>query len=274
MRRYSTFYCFLSFFLALQFSYGQSFVPPKIYSVKTENGLDILCDNPNAVEVSVQIDFKSTNLAPKEQGQVFIVPANKKAELLNSFTKINNDKGYSFGIKSRSIFGNVTSIHDKNYTYQLPFSSQIPIKVSQGYNGKFSHSGVKALDFNLSIGFPVLAAREGIVVFIQDKFEVACPEPRCAKFNNYVTIQHTDGSFAEYGHITKGSAKVKVGDKVVLARQEIAKVGNTGYSSGPHLHFEVYTQDFSGKKYQDTYFSTSENKKTLIQEGSTYLPSF
>ncbi len=57
-------------------------------------------------------------------------------------------------------------------------------------------------------------------------------------YGNYIKIQHSDGKYTLYAHLHKGSLKVTKGSQV-LQGQVIAKVGNTGNSTGPHLHFEV-----------------------------------
>lgn len=63
----------------------------------------------------------------------------------------------------------------------------------------------------------------------------------CAKYNNYIVIFHSDGTFAEYRHIKMNGSMVKVGDRVEIG-QLIAESGNVGYSKRPHLHFAVYLQ--------------------------------
>lgn len=57
-------------------------------------------------------------------------------------------------------------------------------------------------------------------------------------YGNYVIIQHDDGNYTLYGHLAQNSIKVTAGD-VVDQGQVIAKLGNSGSSTGPHLHFEV-----------------------------------
>jgi murein DD-endopeptidase MepM/ murein hydrolase activator NlpD len=57
-------------------------------------------------------------------------------------------------------------------------------------------------------------------------------------YGYYVIIEHNDGVRTLYGHCLSGSIMVKAGDKVSTG-QAIARVGNTGYSFGAHLHFEV-----------------------------------
>lgn len=57
-------------------------------------------------------------------------------------------------------------------------------------------------------------------------------------YGNFVIIDHGKGISSCYAHMQDGSLKVSVGDKV-LQGQPIGKVGSTGYSTGPHLHFEI-----------------------------------
>jgi murein DD-endopeptidase MepM/ murein hydrolase activator NlpD len=86
------------------------------------------------------------------------------------------------------------------------------------------HDGI---DIDPPFGTPILAVGDGVVVF-------AGP---LSGYGVGIFIQHDNGDVSFYGH--ESSSMVKVGDKVT-AGQQIAKVGNEGYSTGPHLHFGVY----------------------------------
>lgn len=85
------------------------------------------------------------------------------------------------------------------------------------------HEGV---DFMADIGTPIVAAGGGLVVY-SDTY---------AGYGNMIEIDHGDGLISRYAHTSK--MLVKVGD-VVMKGQKIGEVGNTGRSTGPHLHFEV-----------------------------------
>ena len=78
-------------------------------------------------------------------------------------------------------------------------------------------------------GTPVIASKSGRVEVVQRS---------SSGYGNMVLINHGDGYKTRYAHMIKGSIKVSVGD-YVEAGQTIGKVGSTGNSSGPHLHFEV-----------------------------------
>ena len=64
------------------------------------------------------------------------------------------------------------------------------------------------------------------------------PDPSLAGAANYIRVLHDDGSMALYGHLREAGVFVRAGDRVTLC-QVIGESGNTGFSSGPHLHFVV-----------------------------------
>lgn len=93
-----------------------------------------------------------------------------------------------------------------------------------------THYGV---DIANRIGTPIVAVADGTVV----------ESGPASGFGLWVRIQHADGSVSVYGHVDTFS--VHEGQKV-KAGEQIARMGNRGYSTGPHLHFEIW--DATGKK--------------------------
>ena len=67
---------------------------------------------------------------------------------------------------------------------------------------------------------------------------------------NYVAIKHEDGHITEYKHLLVGSVKVKKGDKVAKG-QALGYMGTSGYSTGEHLHFEIYKIVDGEKVFED-----------------------
>jgi murein DD-endopeptidase MepM/ murein hydrolase activator NlpD len=95
-------------------------------------------------------------------------------------------------------------------------------------NGKLAmHEG---LDFTSEMGSPVMATAPGKVVFAGWKGD----------YGKMVEIDHGLGIHTRYGHLK--SIAVKVGDEVTY-RQQIGALGNTGRSTGPHVHYEVRVDD-------------------------------
>ncbi|MFI9378987.1 M23 family metallopeptidase [Streptomyces parvulus] len=92
------------------------------------------------------------------------------------------------------------------------------------------HSGQ---DFAVPIGTNVVAAHGGTVVKAGGNGAGDGPA-----YGNAIVVKHGNGTYSQYAHLSK--VNVKIG-QVVKTGQSIAKSGNTGNSSGPHLHFEIRT---------------------------------
>jgi murein DD-endopeptidase MepM/ murein hydrolase activator NlpD len=91
----------------------------------------------------------------------------------------------------------------------------------------------------MPVGTPVLAARDGVVMTVDnDFFGAGLDMARYGDRANNIRIVHSDGTMAVYAHLELESAHVQVGDRV-RAGQLLALSGDTGYTSGPHLHFCV-----------------------------------
>ncbi|KWX65571.1 M23 family metallopeptidase [Mycobacterium sp. NAZ190054] len=93
-----------------------------------------------------------------------------------------------------------------------------------GYRWGVLHAGI---DIANAIGTPVVAAADGVVIAAGSE----------GGYGNVVKLRHADGTVTLYGH--NSSLLVGVGERV-MAGDQIAKMGNTGNSTGPHLHFEVH----------------------------------
>jgi murein DD-endopeptidase MepM/ murein hydrolase activator NlpD len=111
--------------------------------------------------------------------------------------------------------------------------------VSQAAPDHFTHSDPSsryAIDFEMPEGSAVHAAREGLVINVAHRFYRLTPASQDEA--NFVQILHEDGTNAIYAHLQMDSIRVRPGQRV--ARGEyIANSGNTGFTSGPHLHFAV-----------------------------------
>ena len=137
--------------------------------------------------------------------------------------------------------------HDDDYLYRLPYADGTSYRVLQGFGSRFSHRGIEqyAIDFKMSVGTPVHAARGGIVARVIESNNKGCWEDGCGRYANFIVVMHEDGTTGEYYHLQQNGALVDVGDTVV-AGQKIGLSGNTGHTALPHLHFAVYRATRSG----------------------------
>ncbi|WP_240098156.1 M23 family metallopeptidase [Thermomonas flagellata] len=129
----------------------------------------------------------------------------------------------------------------RDVLYQRPVAGGPP-RIDQGEDGPYSHADAEnrhAVDFAVPVGTPVLAARAGVVMQVEARHRGGGLDPvRDRARANFVRILHDDGSMALYAHLAPGGVRVRPG-QAVAAGEPIAWSGNTGYSTGPHLHFAV-----------------------------------
>ena len=110
----------------------------------------------------------------------------------------------------------------------------------QGNGGKFSHFGQDkyAIDWSMTEGTPVHAARAGKVVLTRDEFSVGKSDPTFKSKANLVFIRHSDGTLGSIS-ISRREAQGPCWRRSAEGHL-LALSGNTGYSSQPHLHFMVF----------------------------------
>ncbi|MEO6190041.1 MAG: M23 family metallopeptidase, partial [Saprospiraceae bacterium] len=88
----------------------------------------------------------------------------------------------------------------------------------------------------------VIAAASGTIIDKHDgEFDKNCPTVSGNPTANYIVLQHSDGSRTLYLHVKKNSLTAKAIGQSVAAEEFLAIVGSSGNSSGPHLHFEVWS---------------------------------
>lgn len=161
-------------------------------------------------------------------------------QVLAAFAPGDPRRSYRVELGLTAVPGDPDARHDES-VYLLPVQTS-RWEISQGWDGAFSHRGDQArfaIDISVDEGTPVLAARAGSVMQVERHFEGAGLDPE--KFGgraNHVRVLHADGSMAVYAHLETGSVLVRPGTRV-RAGQQIANSGNTGFSSGPHLHFAI-----------------------------------
>lgn len=139
--------------------------------------------------------------------------------------------------------------------------------ITQGYK-KGVHDGVDLVNTNSKgdhiLGWEV-AHSDGVVVATRNN----CQGFEQGSYGNYVKLRHSNGYYTLYAHMAYNTVKVKVGDKVRKG-QVLGYMGNTGYSFGGHLHWEVRTP--SDVKIDPTpYLDKDLPSQDEFQKGYDYV---
>jgi len=209
------------------------------YTTRVKNEIKVYFLNKNAYDVTLSIKpfYKNISVAHSLNSEL-VIGAN--TTLHYATLKLKGAKS-TYGYSYQWIMGNMDAKHDDSYRYRLPYALNETYRVSQGYNGTQTHKGRSkyAIDFAMPEGSSVHAARDGVVVKVKSDSNRGGYDKKFAQFGNFVTIAHIDGTMATYYHLKQGGVVVSVGEQVSRG-QKIGYSGNTGYSSGPHLHFAVF----------------------------------
>lgn len=191
------------------------------------------------IEVMLRLDRADNVLGDPPLPARATVPAHGST-LVAVLTVVNPGRDGAFQMRLDPVPGD-PSAKPEDVEYLLPLRQQ-SLRIDQGYGGTFSHTDPQnryAIDFAADIGTPVLAARGGIVMQVESDFDKA--GLNLEKFGgraNFVRILHDDGTMGLYAHLKPEGVTVRVGQRVATG-QQIGLSGNTGFTTGPHLHFAV-----------------------------------
>jgi murein DD-endopeptidase MepM/ murein hydrolase activator NlpD len=209
-------------------------------------------DAPAAAELLARIATGRSQLAEDEERRHAIAREMMEAPLEDADAAISErvDAGISFNLGLQTDAGRPrldggprrarshSACAASAVRVLLPFEPRDTAFVSQGNNGRFTHQGASrfAFDFNVPIGTAIVAAASGLVVQMQDGFD------RSADMDpdqyNFVLLDHGDGVLTEYGHLRHHGTRVRPAQRVAQG-ELIGYSGDTGMSTGPHLHFAV-----------------------------------
>lgn len=242
----------------------------RIYSTRDGDVTRFWVENNELCEITVTFAVHTRNLdstVPLPHTATFPAQSTKEAFVLQP---ADSSKRWSFSYTNYYKLGSYLAQHDDTHVYQLPYPAGRRYVVTQAYNGTYSHKGSNkyAVDWKMPEGTPVCAVRDGTVIKMRKDSGTGGASMKYDKFNNFVLIRHEDGTLAHYCHLQQNGVRVSLGQKV-LAGQVIGRSGNTGFSSGPHLHLCIFrTIDGRERESIPVKFRTAEyGAVTLLEDG-------
>ena len=171
----------------------------------------------------------------------FVIPGQQEQTLVG-LGALDPGRSYHYRLVMSSVPGRPISRPVEGIVVLPPFSPKEQYLISQGFQGERTHLTEEsefAIDITMPVGTDIHAARSGTVMDVEEDFNSGGTNlEKYADKANHVRILHQDGTMATYAHLDLASVNVRPGARI-RAGQKIARSGNTGFSSGPHLHFVI-----------------------------------
>ena len=194
------------------------------------------------VEMSLEIQQIRGMQYPDPDSELrWVLPPRSETQLL-SLPLLETGAAPFLEYGYRYLAGDPEARHRPAEPYRAPIAIATNRPITQAFPLVATHTTPDshyAVDISMPIGTDVFAARGGVVFDVAStNFSGGLDPRRDGPKANVVRILHDDGTYAIYAHLNTNSIRVRPGD-VVTRGQYIADSGNTGFSSGPHLHFAV-----------------------------------
>ena len=215
----------------------------KLLERSTNDGVTLYAQNTYyaPIQLAYRITMPHNVPANMPRNGMQMLPARGDVTLL-SVGAADPSMPVSFDYEYQFLPGDPQAQHRPDRPYRFPFGKSNAFFVSQAYPDTVTHSDPSsqyAIDFEMPIGTHIYAARGGVVIEIaSDFFEAGVDAAKDGPRANVVRILHDDGTMSLYGHLNWNSIRVVPGQRIERG-EYIADSGNTGFSTGPHLHFVV-----------------------------------
>lgn len=220
--------------------------PFRVETVRVGPLEQVVARNDGPAPITIHVALSSENMGTTADWPMTAVVPARGALPLAYIAPVDKGAPYRYLFSYTYYVGRIDAPAASEVLYRYPFSDGQSYAITQAHGGRLtSHNNIQnlyAVDFDMPVGTPVVAARAGVVVDVVLDHDKGGRDPAYMDQANMITIVHDDGTLAEYAHLSPGPALVKRGERVSAGRL-LGYSGNTGYSTGPHLHFVVSRPD-------------------------------
>jgi murein DD-endopeptidase MepM/ murein hydrolase activator NlpD len=242
----------------------------------------VVAENSGPAPITVHVSLTGENFATDREWPLTAVVPPYTVLAIGRVYASQKNTAFSFVFRYSHHFGRLDAVHDANAVYRLPYEEGYAYFISQAHGGRLtSHNNrenLYAVDFAMPVGSPIVAARGGVVIDVTLRHQQGGYDVSFIDKANAIAVVHDDGTVAEYAHLSPGPEIVKPGQRVA-AGDLLGHSGNTGYSSGPHLHFIVSHPSISDGKVTRVsvpvlFYSSDPSARFSPSAGSSIIAQY
>ena len=237
------------------------------------NGVTLIAQNTffGPVQIAFRVHPIENVSSDTKRSGLAVLPPRSDTELV-FVGKSAEQVDLRFDSEFEFIPGQPGAEHRPEQPYRLPYALSSSVRISQAYPVVKTHGDPAsryAIDFVMPVGTDVFAARDGVVIEVASDFfeggtDIEVDGPRA----NIVRVLHDDGTMALYVHLNWNTIRVVPGQRVRRG-EYLADSGNTGFTTGPHLHFVVQRNEGGALVAVPLEFAGANGPVTLTT-GETY----
>ena len=240
--------------------------------------VQLIAHNRSYVPIELVVTFKTIQgleFPDPDQPLTWVVPPRSDLSLI-ALDLLENESAPFLEYQYQHLAGDPAARHRPGQAYRAPFAVATDHPVTQAFPEVATHmtrDSQYAVDVAMPIGTDIMAARGGVVFDVAaSNFRGGLDPARDGPAANVIRILHDDGTYAIYAHLNTNSIRVRPGDRVQRG-QYIADSGNTGFSSGPHLHFAVVRNAGMAIESVPVTFM-GQNSTTIVPATGTVLTAY
>jgi murein DD-endopeptidase MepM/ murein hydrolase activator NlpD len=246
----------------------------RLFQRSAGGAIDLIAQNTyyGPVQLAFRLSHMDNLSSRTPRSGIKLLPARSESTLLVAEKSVQ-DVEMSFEYEFQFLPGDPAAEHSPDRPYRLPYALSTSARVSQAFPDTSTHgdpSSRDAIDFVMPIGTNVFAARDGVVIEVaSDFFESGTDRLVDGPRANVVRVLHDDGTMSLYAHLNWNSIRVVPGQRVERG-QYLADSGNTGFTTGPHLHFVVQRNKGGAIVSVPIEFAGAGGAPITVHSGETY----
>ncbi len=236
--------------------------------VERDGGFDMTTFNHLPVPLTATYSLELTNMKSSAGNRFTVLLPARSRVIVSRVAAVDPSSANEYRWEWHWLYGDAAAEPARRGAFRLPYADGERYEVTEARGTCPGHQDamLDSIDWSMPEGTPIVAIRDGIVVEVESRFDQSGGEEMSEKAN-FVTMVQADGSLVDYVHLRCGGVTVAPG-QFVRAGELIGYSGNTGWSSGPHLHLRVF-RPVDGFRFESlpVRFCTVEDAEATLCRG-------